>query len=720
MFDKKIRKYVSGIMNGESNSSFAMSAITLEDCSIMPVFTEDLSIPEKVESLLTEMTLEEKIRILGGKDNLGINGVERLKIPEIWCTDASAGVRCYNRSTAFPVPLAMAATWSKELNRKTGEAIGEECRSKGVSVLLGPGINIYRVPTNGRNFEYMGEDPFLASELVVPYIQGVQSRGVITTVKHFVCNNSDYDRHRMNSEVDERTLQEIYFPAFKAAVQKGGSKSVMCSYNPVNGVYASENKDLLTGVLREDWGFEGFVISDWTCVYSSEGPVKAGLDLEMPYGKYMNSKKLLPLLQKGRITEEMIDNKIRNLMKAFFEIGAYSRERKDPSYNEYEAAHSEISLQGAREAIVLLKNRGNILPLNKKKQNKIVLIGFNAGETTTCGGGSCCVKSYDKVNISDGIRAMVSDSVQINSIATEKKSYKLTDEDRKLISDADVVLVSAGFSNVEESECWDRSWRLPFQQDRLIKEATQLNSSTIVLLTAGGGVETESWIEDTAALLHTFYLGQNTGTAIAEVLFGDVNPSGKLPFTMAKEWNDFESTKYYVKKPEAISFLRVIGPQGSNAIRKPWTLKYSENLMVGYRHFDTAGVEPQFPFGYGLSYTDFAISEAILSKDSITKGEACEISFTVENKGKRGGAEVVQLYIHDREASLIRPEKELKGFEKVYLEPGESKKIILPILPEYLEFFNNGAWSSESGQFTILLGNSSRQIAASLELELTD
>ncbi|MBF9017864.1 MULTISPECIES: glycoside hydrolase family 3 protein [unclassified Oceanispirochaeta] len=720
MFDKIIRKYVSDIMNGENHSSFAMSAITLEDCSIMPVFKEDLSIPEKVESLLSQMTLEEKIGILGGRDNLGINGVERLKIPDIWCTDASAGVRCYNRSTAFPVPLAMAATWSKELNRKTGEAIGEECRGKGVSVLLGPGINIYRVPTNGRNFEYMGEDPFLASELVVPYIQGVQSRGVITTVKHFACNNSDYDRHRMNSEVDERTLQEIYFPAFKAAVQKGGSKSVMCSYNPVNGVYASENKDLLTGVLREDWGFEGFVISDWNCVYSSEGPVKAGLDLEMPYGKYMNSKKLIPLLQKGRITEEMIDSKIRNLMKAFFEIGAYSRERKDPSYNEYEAAHSEISLQGAREAIVLLKNRGNILPLNKMKQNKIVLMGFNAGETTTCGGGSCCVKSYDKVNISDGIRSMVSDSVQINSIATEKKSYKLTDEDRMLISDADVVLVSAGFSNVEESECWDRSWELPFQQDRLIKEAAQLNSSTIVLLTAGGGVETESWIEDTAALLHTFYLGQNTGTAIAEVLFGDVNPSGKLPFTMAKKWNDFESTKYYVKKPEAISFLRVVGPQGSNAIRKPWTLKYSEKMMVGYRHFDTAGVEPQFPFGYGLSYTDFAISEAILSKDSIKKGEACEISFIVENKGKREGAEVVQLYIHDREASLIRPEKELKGFEKVFLEPGESKKIILPILPEYLEFYNNGAWSSESGQFTILIGNSSRQIAASLELELTD
>jgi beta-glucosidase len=720
MFDKRIRKYVSDIMSGEKNSSFAMAALKLEDSSTMPIFKEGLSTEEKVESLLSKMTLEEKITMLGGKDNLGIHGVKRLNIPEVWCTDASAGVRCYGRATAFPVPLAMAATWSKELNRKTGEAIGEECRAKGVSVLLGPGINIYRVPTNGRNFEYMGEDPYLSSELVVPYIQGVQSRGVITTVKHFACNNSDYDRHRMNSEVDERTLQEIYFPAFKAAVQKGGSKSVMCSYNPVNGVFASENKDLLTGVLREDWGFDGFVISDWTCVYSSEGPVKAGLDLEMPYGKYMNSKKLLPLLQKGRITEEMIDNKIRNLMKTFIEIGAYSRNLKDPSFNEYDENHSEISLQGAREAVVLLKNKDNILPLNKENLKKVVLIGFNAGNTTTCGGGSCGIKSHDKVNIADGIRAMVSDTVQISSIATEKKSYKLTDDDRKLIKDADAVIVSAGFSSVEESECWDRSWKLPFDQDKLIKEATALNSATVVLLSAGGGVETESWIEDTAALLHTFYLGQNAGTAIAEVLFGDVNPSAKLPFTMAKKWDDFKSTKYYVKKPETISFIRILGPQGSNTIRKPWTLKYSEKLMVGYRHFDSAKVDPQFPFGYGLSYTDFAIKDVTLSKDSIIRGESCEISLTVENKGTKAGAEVVQLYIHDRESSLIRPEKELKGFEKVYLEAGESKKIELPVLPEHLEFFNNGKWISESGQFTVLLGNSSRNIAASLELELRD
>lgn len=324
------------------------------------------------------------------------------------------------------------------------------------------------------------------------------------------------------------------------------------------------------------------------------------------------------------------------------------------------------------------------------------------------------------VNIKDGIKAIVSDKVKVTSIATEKKSYKLSDADKILIKDADVIIVSAGFSNVEESECWDRSWKLPFDQDDLIKETTALNSATIVLLTAGGGVETESWLEETAALLHTFYLGQNAGTAIAEILFGDVNPSAKLPFTMAKKWEDFESTKYYVKKPEAISFMRILGPQGSKLIRKPWTLNYSEKLMIGYRHFDSAKVEPQFPFGYGLSYTDFSITDVSLSKESIQRDESCEISLTINNKGSKAGAEVIQLYIHDKESSLIRPEKELKGFEKVYLDAGESKTIELTVLPEHLEFFNNEKWISESGHFTVLLGNSSRNITASLELELKD
>ncbi|MDC7232704.1 MAG: glycoside hydrolase family 3 N-terminal domain-containing protein [Spirochaetales bacterium] len=708
-------------MSGEKDSSYAMSGKNLEDSTMMPETEETHSTDEKVDSLLSQMTLEEKITMLGGKENLGIHGLPRLNIPDVWASDASAGARCYGRATAFPVPVALAATWSRDLQKQTGQAIGEECRAKGVSVLLGPGVNIYRVPTNGRNFEYMGEDPYLASELVVPYIQGVQSRGVITTVKHFACNNSDYDRHRMNSEVDERTLHEIYFPAFKAAVQKGKSKSVMCAYNPVNGVYASENKELLTDVLRNQWGFTGFVISDWTCVYSAEGPVKAGLDLEMPFGKYMNSKKLLPLLKKGKITEAMIDEKIRNMMRAFFETGAYSRSRKDSSFREYSKAHSLISLQAAREAPVLLKNDG-ILPLDRDRIRKIVLMGFNALETTSCGGGSCHIKSYDKVNIIDGIRKILPEETQIDCIAGNRGVYTLTESDKKLIQEADKVIFSAGFSNVEESECWDRSWQLPFRQDRLIKETAALNPELVVLLTAGGGVETESWLKETRALLHTFYLGENTGTAIAEILFGDVNPSGKLPFTMGRKWEDFGTTDNYVRKPDKISMMRIIGPQGVRGYRRIRTVKYKEKLMVGYRHFDTAGIKPQFPFGYGLSYTDFTISNVSLSKLSIKDGESTELTLQVQNTGNREGAEVVQLYIADDEASLIRPEKELKGFEKVYLKPGESQTVSFTISSEELSFYDpeKKDWRAEAGSFTLMTGNSSRSIYSETRLELID
>jgi len=699
-------------MNGENDTSFAMAGKKIADSSIFPEFSEPLAIKDKVESLLNKMTINEKIDMLGGKENLAVKGLPRLSIPDVWCTDASAGVRCFGRSTAFPVPLAMAATWSRDLQRKTGEAIGEECRAKGVSVLLGPGVNIYRVPTNGRNFEYLGEDPYLASEMVVPYIEGVQSRGVITTVKHFACNNSDYDRHRMNSEVDERTLREIYFPAFKAAVQKGESKSVMCAYNPVNEVYASENKYLLTDILREQWGFEGFVISDWTCVYSSQGPVNAGLDLEMPYGKYMNAKKLLPLLKKGRISEEQINQKIRNLMKAFFEIGAYDRPVKDSLYKDYSDEHSAISLEGAREAIVLLKNENNILPINRDYIKRIVLIGFNGENTTSCGGGSCCVKSYDKVGILQGIRDLAGNEIKVDYIETDKLNPKMKPADMDLISNGDIVLFSAGFTQIEESECYDRDWELPFGQSALINKISSINSNTVVLLTAGGGVETESWIGNIKGLLHTFYLGENGGTAIGEVLFGDVNPSGKLPFTMAKKWDDFASTKHYVKNPGKISVMRIVGPQGSKMLRKPWTVSYREKLMVGYRHFDTAEIEPQFPFGFGLSYSRFECSDFNLSTNEISRGDSITLSLKVTNRGDRAGSEVVQLYINDCESSLLRPQKELKGFEKLYLEQGESKSMVFTIEEEHLQFFDDriGQWIVESGEFSLSLGYSSRDI----------
>ncbi|MGL4370262.1 MAG: beta-glucosidase family protein, partial [Spirochaetota bacterium] len=671
MFDSFLRKTLSNIMNGENSTALCMAGNAVENSFVVPDVDPSLSPADKAETILKKMTLDEKITMIGGYKNLAVHGNERLKLPVVWSTDASAGVRCYGRSTAFPVPIAMTATWNRALMRSTGTALGEECRAKGVSILLGPGVNICRVPTNGRNFEYMGEDPYLAAELVVPYIKGVQEQGVITTVKHFACNNSDYDRHRTNSQVDERTLNEIYFPAFKAAVQKAKSYSVMCAYNPVNGVFASENRYLLTEVLREQWGFKGFVISDWTCVYSSKGPLKAGLDLEMPFGKFLSAKKLKALIKKGTLSEADVDRAVRNLLRVFFEAGVYSRSSRDMTLPEYCEAHGKTALDTAREAIVLLKNERSILPLKKTALKRIAVLGHLAEDTETCGGGSCCVKSYDKVNILDGIRKECIGAVAVDFV--QSKNGKISSPEK--IRQADAVIICAGYTKVEESEAFDRKWGLHNKQEKLIRSAARLNPNTVVVLTSGSALDTSAWIGDVPAVLHSFFLGQSAGTAVADILFGNVNPSGKLPFTMAKRFGDYAAVHSYVRKPHKMSILRVWGPQGISYIRRIRTMKYREKLMVGYRHFDTNRVEPQFPFGHGLSYTSFSIGNPVLSKRSFRAGDTVTVDLVVTNTGACAGAEVVQLYIRDEVSALPRPEKELKGFEKVFLNPGESAKV---------------------------------------------
>jgi beta-glucosidase len=723
MFDKFIKRRMKRLVGTQENTTFALAGIHLEDSTVIPDIEPAMKAEEKAEVILGQMTLDEKMEMLGGVDNMAIKGNERLNLPRVWCSDASAGVRCFQRATAFPVPVAMAATWNRPLLWKVGEAIGRECRAKGVSILLGPGVNIYRVPTCGRNFEYMGEDPFLAGELAVPYIKGVQSTGVIATVKHFACNNSDYDRHRMNSKVDERTLQEIYYPAFKAAIQKGGVKAVMNSYNPVNGVFASENHDLLTRVLREDWGFKGFVISDWISVYSTDKSIKAGLDLEMPKGAWLNPGKIRKSMDKGLLTEEDIDRPVKNLLTTFFEMGVYNRPLKDRRHSEYSRKNSLISLEAAREAIVLLKNE-SVLPLDVKTIKSIVVVGKMAEETTTCGGGSCNIESFDKISILEGIRQVAGESVTISYLAAENN--KLTDSDKSAISAADAVVASVGFTGMDESEFYDKSWTLPDGQDQLIRQVAGLNPNTIVTLTTGSGLETKSWVSSVPALLHCFFLGEQGGKAVAEIIFGQVTPSGKLPFTMARKWTDFEATKNYVKNQDKISLLRIFGPQGINGIRKAWDLEYKERLMVGYRHFDTNGVEPGFPFGFGLSYTSFFISAASLSKNAIPVGDlkegaVLEVVMDVQNTGSVSGAEVVQLYIKDLESQLPRPEKELKAFEKIRLEPGEKQGIKLSLDAEAFSYFDDskGRWVIEPGEFKLLIGSSSRSIVLELDLEIT-
>ena len=708
MFDNELRQFSVWVKDLGISWEMGKNDKVIPESTDKTDVDTNLTPAEKSEALLARMTLDEKIVMLSGFDKMGIHGVERLGLAPVWCSDASAGVRGFCRSTAFPAPVAMAATWNRMLLRRTGETIAEECRAKGISVLLGPGVNICRVPTNGRNFEYLGEDPFLASELVVPYIEGVQSKGVIATVKHLACNNSDYDRHRMNSEVDERTLHEIYLPAFKAAVQKARTRSVMCAYNPVNGTYSSENRNLLTDILRDTWGFDGFVISDWGCLYSTAGPLKAGLDLEMPLGRYLNAKKIRPLLDQGTLTQEDIDRPVRNLLRVFFEMGIYERPTKDSTYSEYSAEHSRISLEVAREAVVLLKNEAHTLPLNPVKLKKIAVLGANAVDTPTIGNGSCAVESYDKVNIIDAIRKECGDGCAVTIV---KNRYGRI-LDPEAVRQADAVIVCAGYNASEEGEAFERSWLLLYGQDELIRTAVGLNPRTIVVLSCGSDLETESWISNVPVVLHSFYLGQNAGTAVAEVLFGQTNPSGKLPFTMARRYQDILATHHYVRRPEKISFLRMLGPQGINGIRKIRTMRYDEKLMVGYRHFDTHRIAPQFPFGFGLSYTTFALGKPVLSSRMIKTGETLTVRLEITNTGQQAGAEVVQLYISDPESTLPRPAKELKGFEKVYLKPGERAEISFAITDEQLSYYDPAQhrWVAEPGQFKLLIGTSSRDI----------
>jgi len=708
MRGKFLRKILSEIIT-KRDKIYAEKSLPQKEKVLIPKVNQELDINGKISHIFGEMTLNEKIDLISGVNEFGISANPRLGLQRLWTSDATAGVHNHGRCTVFSSPIAMAASWNRELMQKVGETIGKECRAKGVSILLAPGINIYRVPTNGRNFEYLGEDPFLASELVVPYIKGVQDQGVITTVKHFVCNNSDFNRHRSNSIVDERTLHEIYFPAFKAAIQRGGSKGIMCAYNLLNGVHCSEHKYLLTDVLRKKWGFTGFVISDWNSLYSTEGPLMAGLDLEMPKTKYYHQKKIETLLEKGKISQGMINERVVNLLRTFLKAGIYGKPVSG-KFLEYGRKHDIIAKEAAQECPVLLKNDNAILPLDLNRKQKIVILGKNSNPTPTSGGGSCFAITYGTQSILESIKATIGNMTELIHLPIRKN--RINRSDAEVIKSADYVILAVGLSHLDDSETWDREWKMPYKQNQLIQNVANLNPSTIVVFNAGGGIDTESWIHNVPSVLHSFYLGQNAGDVIAEILFGKINPSGKLPFTMAKKWDDFSSVKNYVKHHSRLS-LKFIYPGTRPRHRwKSFPIKYEEGIMVGYRHFDTRKIEPQFPFGFGLSYTSFKYSNLRISSTELSKDESLDVLVDITNSGKREGKEVVQLYIKDLECSLIRPEKELKGFEKISLNPGETKTVKFTIDSSQLAFYDDEIhdWRIESGIFEVLIGKSSRDI----------
>jgi beta-glucosidase len=748
-------------------------------------------------------------------------------------------VRNFGPSTAYPAGIALAATWDPEMAGQIGTGMGRDARAKGVNFLLGPGVNIYRAPMNGRNFEYYGEDPFLGARIAVGFIKGVQSQGVIATVKHYMGNNSEFDRHNVNSQIDERTEREIYLPVFEAAVKEAKVGAIMDSYNLVNGEHLTQNAALNIGVAKQDWGFRGIIMSDWWATYDGVAAANCGLDLEMPSGDFMNRASLLPAIQAGKVPVATIDDKVRRIVRTAIEFGFLDRPQEDLNIPRYNEEDRQVALRGAEESIVLLKNEGQVLPLSAAAIKTLVVLGPDAYPAQPVGGGSAGVGPFNSVSALEGISGALAGKVrvlynpgiltpeeildgtqfwsdaaatqpglrgeyfasldfsgtpqvhndahvgfrwngeslqavmtgpvsirwtgfyvpsktatylwQINSSGHDIARFYLdgklvreldphegqvpvslelpmeagrvyavkyetvlrdtwrqqmvglgaimadavvTPQARKLAATADAVVVCVGFNPNTETEGSDRSFELGIGQNELVAAVTAVNPKTIVVLTGGGSADVSPWIDSVPVLLHAWYTGQEGGRALARVLVGEVNPSGRLPISFERAWADNPvHDSYYVNAPAN-------------------TIVYKEGVFVGYRGYERNGVKPLFPFGHGLSYTTFAFKNLALAPVSPKRGQNVTVSFDVTNTGSREGAEVAQLYLGNPTASVPRPAKELKGFSRVTLKPGETRHVTLILEPRAMSFFDvtTHAWKQEPGKFTVFVGHSSAAI----------
>lgn len=820
----------------------------------MPVSQSTDEIERRVESLLKEMTLEEKIDMIGGVDEFFIRGLERLGVPRLKMADGPVGVRNFGPATAMAGGIALAASWNTTLAERMGVELGRDARAKGVHFLLGPGVNIYRAPMNGRNFEYFGEDPFLASRIAVGYIKGVQGQGVSATVKHFIGNNSEFDRHNTDSIIDERAMREIYLPAFEAAVKEANVGAVMDAYNLTNGAHMTENSYLNTDVAKKQWNFKGIMMSDWVATYNSIAAANSGLDLEMPSGKFMNRGNLLPAIAEGRVSVATIDDKVRRILRTAARFGWLDREQVDRSIPRFNQQGREIALEAARESMTLLKNEGNLLPLSKDKIKSIAIIGPNAHPAVPVGGGSAQVVPFAATSFlmglnnylgasgakiyyarglpvfsemaeatnyttseageEAGLRAEYFKTLDLQGTpattrvephinfgrqfrsfpegtlssrwsgyyhATKAGEYKIfatsTGEDggfyrlyvddklvlddwlaskalvdqttltldarahkivleqhakfggrlgtrmqlvitareqmvdaeaKKLAAMADTVVVAAGFEPSVEAEGADRTFSLPVGQDELIEDIVAANKKTIVALTSGGGADMNAWLDRVPALIETWYPGQEGGAALAEILFGEVNPSGRLPVTFERRFEDNPvHDSYYTQA-------------GTNRI------VYQEGVFVGYRGYEHNNTKPLFAFGYGLSYTTFKYSDLVIKPVNSKAASVApalqtyDVSFNVKNTGSRAGADVAQVYVGDTHAKVARPVKELKGFVKVNLRAGESRRVSVRLDARAFSYYDVNAkgWRADAGDFDVFVGRSSEQIELRGKLKL--
>jgi beta-glucosidase len=822
--------------------TFTMLVVSAQTSAPRTISPTDIE--RRINSILTQMTLEEKLGLLGGVDSFFIREVPRLKLPRLKMADGPIGVRNFGPATAFAGGVTLTATWNPALAELVGTELGRDCRAKGVHFLLAPGVNINRAPMNGRNFEYFGEDPFLASRLAVGYIRGVQSQGVSATIKHFLGNNSEFDRHNTDSIIDERTLREIYLPVFEAAVKEAHVGAIMDSYNLTNGQHMSQNKYLLTDVVKKEWGFEGLIMSDWSGTYDGVEAANAGQDLEMPSGLHMNLETLKPAIEQGKVSLATIDDKVRRILRTAIRFGWLDHDQSALAIPRLNPQGRQVALNAAREGITLLKNEGDLLPLGKSKIKSILIIGPDAFPAVSVGGGSAEVQPFAAVSYLEGLanypvnhpgsqfqvyydrgvlsysdlanatnfttsetdgkgglkaeyfdnadlkgnpvitrieehidfgtaarllfpeqtlssrwtgyysppasgsydifvqttrevggsyRLYVDDKLVLDNWTTltalidyrtlrlEPGPHKIvleqhgrafrravrlrlgvirtgqfvSDNAKKLAASADVVVVAAGFDAESEAESADRTFRLPLGQDELIQEMAAANKNTIVLMTSGGSVEMNAWLNRVPALVQAWYPGQEGGTALAEILFGDINPSGRLPVTFERRWEDNPVHDSYYPEP------------GTNRV------VYKEGVFVGYRGYERSGTKPLFPFGFGLSYTTFSYTNlSIKPLSNNESGPRYEVSFDVKNTGTREGADVAQVYVGDKQTRVPRPAKELKGFVKVNLRPGETRRVSVVLDGRALSYYEvkSKQWRAEPGDFNVFVGRSSEQI----------
>lgn len=718
----------------------------------------------KIQELINEMSLEEKVRMIHGAGLFRTDGVERLGIPPLYMSDGPMGVRAdfednnwraidqsYDYVTYLPSNAALASTWNPNLAYEEGKVLGCEARGRGKDVILAPGINIQRSPLCGRNFEYMSEDPKLIEEMAVPFIHGVQENDVAACVKHFAGNNQETERLGVDTYIEERALRELYLPGFHAAIRQGNSYSIMGAYNRLRGELCCESKFLLNDILRKEWQYDGTVISDWSGVCTTEGAAEAELDIEMAvtynFDEYYLANPLIAAVKNGKIKEELINKKVKNILRLMYRLKMLGEEkvtRKAGAYNTL--AHHNSVLNIARESIVLLKNEENRLPLKKDNSKKIAIIGQNAEMIHSNGGGSAEIKALYEISPLMGIKKLLGGNVKVEyakgyyipskeeksdlnwqatsverekekelteeelrefqkkEMAAEEEIKKqgnvLLDEAISLAKSADEVIFIGGLNHDYDSEGLDRKdMMLPYGQDEVIQAILEVNKNAVIVMIAGSPVSYQAFADEAKAIVWSSYNGMEGGTALAEVLFGDVNPSGKLPVTFPKSLSDSPAHVY-----------------GEFACGR--TVTYKEGLMVGYRYFDTKEVEPEYCFGHGLSYTKFEYDNMSVSvKDDETN---ITVSLTVKNVGKVYGGEIIQLYVKDKDSSVARPIHELKGFAKVFLAPGEKKEVTIDLGKEAFAFYSeeDQGFKIEAGEFVIEVGASSRDIRVTKSIEI--